>query len=127
MTASRLRWIRWAWRVATATYAAGAITLLPGASLIVFWTALLFTPLLVVTLAQTRSKQLAVAGIPLVGAAIVAAILLGASLSDSQQVPTSVLFQTIWFAGIIAPLILYPIISRFVSRELLKQSGADPR
>ena len=128
MTTSRLRWILWAWRVANATYIAGALTLLTGSSVIVFWTLLLFTPLLVVTLLQTRSKLIAAVGIPLIGAALLSAVHLWNSIAISRQVPPSTLFQVIWFAGVLGPFILYVVVSRYVAAELQRLAGAsNPR
>ena len=128
MTASRLRWIRWAWRVAGATYIAGALTLLVGSSVIVFWTSLLFTPLLAWTLVLTRSKVLAAVGIPVVGAALLSSALLLNSLATSRQVPQSMLFQGLWFVAVLGPVTLYPVVSRYVTVELQRSAGAaNPR
>ena len=126
MTIARLRWIRWAWRIAGATYIAGAVTLLVGSSVIVFWTSLLFTPLLAWTLFRTRSKVLAV-GIPVVGAALLSSAQLMNSLVPRQQVPQSMLFQGLWFVAVLGPLILYPVVSRYVKVELRRLVASDPR
>ena len=127
MTTTRLRWIRWAWRVAGATYIAGALTLLVGSSVIVFWTSLLFTPLLAWTLFLTRSRVLAAVGIPVVGAALLSSVQLMNSLVTSQQVPRSILFQGLWFVAVLGPLILYPVVSRYVKVELQRVAVSDPR
>ena len=123
MTTARLRWIRWAWRVAGATYIAGALTLLVGSSVIVFWTSLLFTPLLAWTLFLTRSKVVAAVGIPVVGAALLSSGLLLNSLS-----PQSILFQGLWFVAVLGPFILYPVVSRYVKVELQRATEeSNPR
>ena len=128
MTTTRLRWIRWAWRVAGATYIAGALTLLVGSSVIVFWTSLLFTPLLAWTLFLTRSKILAAVGIPVIGAALLSSAQLLNSLASNRQVPQSILFQGLWFVAVLGPLILYPVIGRYVTAELKRVAGtSDPR
>jgi len=124
MTTTRLRWIRWAWRVAGATYIAGALTLLVGSSVIVFWTSLLFTPLLAWTLLLTRSKLLAYVGIPVIGAALLSS----AQLVTSRQVPQSALVQGLWFVAVLGPMILYPVVSRYVTVELQRLAGtSNPR
>ena len=123
MTTARLRWIRWAWRVAGATYIAGALTLMVGSSVIVFWTSLLFTPLLAWTLLVTRSKVLAAVGIPVVAAALLSSALLLNSLS-----PQSILFKGLWFMAVLGPFILYPVVSRYVNVELKRVADvSDPR
>ncbi len=125
MTTTRLRWIRWAWRVAGATYIAGALTLLVGSSVIVFWTSLLFAPLLAWTLFLTRSKLLAAVGIPVVGAALLSSVQLLNSLATSRQAPQSILFQVLWFVAVLGPLILYPVVSRYVTAELKESAGVS--
>lgn len=116
MSANRLRWLVWSWRVACASYVVGLLTLLPYASLIVWWTTLLFTPLLVVTLVMTRSRQIALAGVPVVIAAFGASMYLWYSLSTRNAVPRSPGYLVIWFIGILGPLALYPLVSRYVAK-----------
>jgi hypothetical protein len=106
----------WSWRVATATYAGGAITLLSGSSLIVFWTVILFTPLLIATLLITKSRLIAAVGSPLIGASIIAAVLFWRSAP--QGAPQSTLYFVTSFTGIVAPLILYVVVSRYLRRQL---------
>ena len=110
------RWLRWAWKIAFATYVAGALTLSPGASLIVFWTVLVFTPLITWTLVATRSRRLAAMTLPVLGAAIVGMAQLIYVFRTDRPMPDSPLFQAIWFVGVLGPLVLYP----FVNRELLR-------
>lgn len=114
MNATRLRWILWAWRVACASYVAGALPLTPGGSLIVFWTALLFTPLLGWTLAVTRSRAIAMIGIPLVGSAVLAAGYLFYALSTNRSVPQSLAFQALFFVAVFGPFAIYFVVSRHV-------------
>ena len=114
MSAGRLRWILWAWRVAGASYVAGALPLTPGGLLIVFWTALLFTPLLVVTLVVTRSRTIAIVGIPLIGSALLVACYLFFVLSTQRTIPEAPAFQVLALVAILGPLALYFVVSRHV-------------
>jgi hypothetical protein len=115
MMPNRLRWLMWSWRVACASYVVGLLTMLPYASLIVWWTTLLFTPLLVVTLLMTRSRPIAMAGIPVVAAALGASMYLWYSISTGNPVPRSIPYLVIWFVGILGPVALYPLVSRYVA------------
>ena len=124
MNEKRLRWLMWWWRIIGATYVAGVLTLLPYGAMIVIWTALLFTPLLVVTLATTRSKLLAYVGIPVVATALIAALHLILELRATRQVPRSPLFTAVWFTATIGPIVLYPLATRHLSKLL---RSASPR
>ena len=109
------RWLKWAWKIAFATYVAGALTLLQGSSVIVFWTVILYTPLIIWTLAVTRSRFLAAAMLPVLGAALFAAGHLLYVFKTAKPMPQSALFQAIWFIGVLGPLALYPVVSRYVA------------
>jgi|KBSSwiStaDraftv2_1062776.scaffolds.fasta_scaffold147079_3 hypothetical protein len=111
------RWLRWAWKVAFATYVAGALTLATGSSLIVFWTVLLFTPLITWTLVATRSRRLAAMTLPVLGSAVLAAAYLGYGLQTRRGVPSSTIFQVTWLIGVFGPLVLYWFVSRELSRD----------
>lgn len=114
MNAKRLRWVLWAWRVACASYVAGALPLVTGSSIIVFWTALLFTPLLAWTLAVTRSRAIAMTGIPLVGSAVLAAGYLFYAFSTNRAIPQSPAFQAFFLVATLAPFGLYFVVRRHV-------------
>jgi len=116
MKRSRLEWLMWAWRVACASYVVGVLTMLPFASLIVWWTLLLFGPLLTVTLRMTHSDRLAKLGIPVVASAALAAALLWYSVSSGKGVPQSPVYLVLWVTGVIGPIILYPFVAREVGR-----------
>ena len=81
MNEKRLRWLVWIWRVVGASYVAGVLSLSPYGATIVVWAALLFTPLLIVTLVATRSKLIAWVGIPIV----LAALIVGAAMLMQVQ------------------------------------------
>jgi apolipoprotein N-acyltransferase len=116
MKRSRLEWLMWAWRVACASYVVGVVTMLSYSSLIVWWTLILFGPLLTVTLRMTRSKRLATLGIPVVAAGALAAALLWYSVSSGKGVPQSAVYLVLWITGVIGPIVLYPIVAREVGR-----------
>lgn len=117
MTTAQLRWIRWAWRVAFASYLGGAVTLLPGSSLIVFWSALLFTPLVIATYVVTRSKRLAAVCGVVIGAALLSCVQLWLVLSRRSQVPQDLLSQGLWLIGVFGPFVLYFVVSRYLKAE----------
>ena len=96
MNLKQMRWLMWTWRVVGASYVAGFLTLLPVGAVIVFWAALLFTPLLIVTLRASWSRLVASVGIPVVAAALVASLQLIFALRE-DHVPRSLAFQVIWF------------------------------
>ena len=118
MKRSRLEWLMWGWRVACASYVVGVLTMLSYSSLIVWWTLLLFGPLLTVTLRMTRSKRLAALGIPAVASAALAAALLWNSVSSGKGVPQSAAYLVLWVTGVIGPIVLYPIVAREVGRTI---------
>lgn len=118
MNAKRLRWLVWIWRVVGASYVAGVLTLSPAGSLIVVWAALLFTPLLIITLSATRSKVIAYVGIPVVLAALLATVQLFTSLRATNGVPRSTLFMTIWVVATLGPIVLYILVTRHVSKTI---------
>jgi hypothetical protein len=118
MNLKQMRWLMWTWRVVGATYVAGFLTLFTSGALIVFWTALLFTPLLVVTLAATRSRLLAWVGIPVIGAALFAAVHLILVLAPNGQTEFSFLFNVVWLTASLGPFVLYPIVTRHLSNRI---------
>jgi hypothetical protein len=122
MNAKRLRWILWAWKVACASYVAGALPLITGSSLIVIWTALLFTPLLAWTLSITRSREIAMIGIPLVGSAVLAAGYLFYAFSADRSVSLSPAFQALLFVAVFGPFVLYFVVRRHV-RGLIRSEA----
>lgn len=125
MTTARLRWIRWAWRVAFASYLGGVVTLLPGSSLIVFWSALLFTPLVVATLVVTRSKRLTVVCGVVIGAALLSCAQLWLALSRSGRVPQDLFSQALWLIGVFGPFVLYFVVSRYLKAESQRLAGVS--
>ena len=116
MKRSRLEWLMWFWRVACASYVVGVVTMLSYSSLIVWWTLILFGPLLAVTLRMTRSKRLATLGIPVVAAGALAAALLWSSVSSGRGVPNSPVYLVLWVTWVIGPIVLYPFVAREVGR-----------
>lgn len=126
MNATRLRWVLWSWRVACASYVAGALPLTPGGSLIVFWTALLFTPLLAWTLAVTRSRAIAMFGIPLVGSAVLAASYLFFVFSTDRPMPRSLIFQVLFFVAVFGPFALYFVVRRYVAGAMRIEANRGP-
>lgn len=101
------------------------MTLLPGSSLIVFWSALLFTPLVVATLVVTRSRQLAAACGVVVGAALLSCVQLWLALSRSGRVPQDVFSQGLWLIGVFGPFVLYFVVSRYLKAESQRLAGAS--
>ena len=124
MTTTQLRWIRWAWRIAFASYLGGAVTLLPGSSLIVFWSALLFTPLVAWTLVVTRLKRLAAACAVVVGAALLSCAQL-VVFGAGGQVPRDLLSQGLWLIGVFGPFVLYFVVSWYLKAEWQRMAGAS--
>ena len=114
MNVGRLRWLVWTWRVVGASYVAGVLTLSPYGALIVVWAALLFTPLLIVTLITTRSKLIAYVGIPVVLAALVATL----QLFTSLRATTGPAFMTLWVIATVGPIALYILVSRHLSKTI---------
>jgi hypothetical protein len=127
MNATRLRWVHWAWKVACASYVAGALPLITGSSLIVFWTALLFTPLLAWTLAVTRSRAIAMIGIPLIGSAVLAAGYLFFAFSTNRSVPQAPAFQALFFVAVFGPFALYFIVRRHVAGLIRSAASSEPK
>jgi len=117
MNEKQMRWLMWWWRVVGASYVAGFLTLLPVGAVIVFWAALLFTPLLIVTLRATRSSLIAYVGVPVVAAALFASFYLVFALRSSE-LPRTVAFQAVWFMASLGPFVLYPIATRQLSNNL---------
>jgi len=122
MNLKQTRWLMWTWRVVGASYVAGFLTLLPVGAVIVFWTALLFTPLLIVTLIATRAKLVAWVGIPVVAAALIASLQLIFALRE-DGVPRTLAFQVVWFAASLGPFVLYPIVTRHLSNRIRAASS----
>ena len=113
----RFWWLGWAWRIACASYAVGFLTFLPYQMLMVWWSALLFTPLVLVTLRMTRSPLLARAGIPVTAAALGAAIHLLYSGMTQQGIPESALYNALWLIGVLGPFVLFFLVSRELQRS----------
>ena len=118
MKRSKLEWLMWTWRIACASYLVGVLTMLPYASLFVWWTLLVFGPLLAVTLRMTRSKRVATLGIPVVASAALAAALLWYGVSSGKGVPQSAVYLVLWVTGVIGPIVLYPFVAREVGRTI---------
>ena len=123
MNLKQMRWLMWTWRIVGASYVAGFLTLLPVGAVVVFWTALLFTPLVIVTLSATRSKVVAWVGIPVVAAALFASLQLIFALRENR-VPSTPAFQAIWFAASLGPFVLYPIVTRHLSNRIKAVAGS---
>ena len=118
MTEKQVRWLQWFWRVAFASYVAGVLTMFQAGSIIVFWAALLFTPLLVVTLRRTRSSLIAWVGIPVVVATMVACVQLFLALGATKQIPQSPVYLAVWFIATLGPILIYVVVSRVLSKRL---------
>lgn len=118
MKRSKLEWLMWTWRIACASYLVGVLTMLPYASLFVWWTLLVFGPLLAVTLRMTRSKQLATLGIPVIACAALAAVLLWYGVRSGRGVPEFAVYLVLWITGVIGPIVLYPFVAREVGRTI---------
>ena len=118
MNEQRLRWLVWSWRVAGASYLACVLTMFQAGSVIVFWAALLFTPMLIVTLLWTRSRLIAWVGIPVVAAALLACFQLLFALRETRQIPQSPIYLVLWFIATIGPIVLYIIVTRHLSKTL---------
>ena len=118
MNVGRLRWLLWTWRVVGASYAAGVLTLLPYGSVIVVWAAVLFTPLLIVTVVATRERLIAFVGIPVVLAAFLASFHLFTTLKATRQVPMSLSFMAVWVVATVGPIVLYVLVSRHLSKTI---------
>ena len=117
MTEKQVRWLQWYWRVAFASYVAGVLTMFQTGSIIVFWAALLFTPLLVLTLLRTRSNLIAWVGIPVVAAIIAACVHLILALRETKEVPQSPIYLALWFFATLGPIALYVVVSRDLSKR----------
>ena len=118
MDPKRLRWLVWTWRVVGASYVAGVLTLSPYGSLIVVWAALLFTPLLIMTLLTTRSRLIAYVGTPIILAALLATLQLFTSLRATNGIPRSPGFMTLWVVATLGPIALYILVSRHLSKAI---------
>jgi hypothetical protein len=118
MNAKQVRWLVWIWRVVGASYVAGVLTLSPYGSMIVVWAALLFTPLLIVTLVATRSKLITYAGIPVVLAALIATFQLFMSSQSTNAVPRSLAFMMLWSVATLGPVVLYILVTRHLSKQV---------
>ena len=118
MTEKQVRWLQWFWRVAFASYVAGVLTMFHAGSIIVFWAAMLFTPLLVVTLRRTRSNAIAWVGIPVVAATMLACVQLFLALRETKEIPQSPVYLAIWFIATLGPILIYIVVSRDLSRRL---------
>jgi len=116
MKRTPLEWLMWTWRIACASYVVGVLTMLPFASLIVWWTLLLFGPLVAVTWRMTRSRRLATLGSAVVASAGLAAALLWYGVGSGRGVPKSPVYLVLWVTGVIGPIVLYPIVVREIGR-----------
>ena len=116
MKRSPLEWLMWTWRIACASYVVGVLTLLPYGSIIVWWTLILFVPLLAVTLRMTRSNRLAKIGIPVLAAEALAAGTLSCDIAKGKRLMESPVYLMLWFTGVIGPIVLYPIVARELGR-----------
>jgi hypothetical protein len=94
--------------------------------MIVVWAALLFTPLLIVTLVATRSKLIAYAGIPVVVAALIATFQLFTSLQSTKEVPRSLAYMTLWTVATLGPVVLYILVTRHLSKEIKALAHREP-
>jgi hypothetical protein len=115
-------WLGWTWRIACASYAVGFLTFLPYQMIMIWWSALLFTPLVIATLHMTRSPQLARIAIPVVAAAISAAAYLLYSGMSRQGLPDSPIYGALWLVGVLGPFVLFFL----VSRHLKSRQGLPP-
>lgn len=119
-------WLGWTWRIACASYAVGFLTFLPYQMIMVWWSALLFTPLVVVTVCMTRSPRLARFGVPVVVAAVVAAGYLLYSGMTRQGLPTSPLYNAVWLVGVLGPFVLFFLVSRDLAALQKTSSFSKP-
>lgn len=117
-------WLGWSWKVACATYLVGFLTFLPFQMLIIWWSAILFTPLVVVTLRMTRSPRLAKFGIPVVVAALVGAVYLIYSGLSREGLPSSKIYSAVWLVGVLGPFVLFFLVSRHLA-PLIKASSTE--
>jgi hypothetical protein len=113
--ANRWWWLGWSWRVACAAYLVGLLTFLPFALLLIWWSALLFTPLVAVTLYMTRERSLATIGIPIVLAALYASIHLFYSGATRLGMPQSKVYLAVWLVGLLGPFLLFFLVSRHLA------------
>jgi hypothetical protein len=116
MKRTPLEWLMWSWRIACASYVVGVLTLLPYGSIIVWWTLILFVPLLAVTLRMTRSNRLARIGVPVLAAAALAAVILSYDVARGKALMESPVYLVLWFTGVIGPIVMYPIVVREIGR-----------
>ena len=108
-------WLGWSWRIACATYLVGFLTFLPYQHLLIWWSALLFTPLVIVTLYMTRSSRLAKFGVPVVLAALIAGGYLLFTGFTQQGLPSSAIYNVVWLLGALGPFVLFFIVSRHLT------------
>jgi hypothetical protein len=125
MKRSPLEWLMWAWRIACASYVVGVLTLLPYGSIIVWWTLILFVPLLAVTLRMTRSNRLAMIGVPVMASAALAAGILSYDVATGKGLMESPVYLVLWFTGVIGPIVLYPIVARELGRIITSTAAAQ--
>lgn len=116
MKRTPLEWLMWSWRIACASYVVGLLTLLPYGSIIVWWTLILFVPLLAVTLRMTRSNRLAKIGVPILAAAALAAGILSYDVARGKALMESPVYLVLWITGVIGPIVMYPIVVREIGR-----------
>ena len=108
-------WLGWSWRIACATYLVGFLTFLPYQHLLIWWSALLFTPLVIVTWYMTRSSRLAKFGVPVVLAALIAGGYLLFTGFTQQGLPSSAMYNVVWLLGALGPFVLFFIVSRHLA------------
>lgn len=116
-------WLGWSWKIASATYLVGFLTFLPFQMLLVWWSALLYTPLVIVTLNMTRSLRLAKFGIPVVLAALIASGYLIYAGRSQQGLPTSTIFSAIWLVGVLGPFVLFFLVTRHLRASSTSTDG----
>lgn len=115
-------WLGWSWRVACASYAVGLLTFLPYALVMIWWSALLFTPLVLVTLSMTRDRAIANFGIPVMAAALYASIHLLYTGVNQLGLPQSKVFLIVWLVGLLGPFAIFLVVTRrlgAISRSVL--------
>ena len=124
MKRSPLEWLMWTWRIACASYVVGVLTLLPYGSIIVWWTLILFVPLLAVTLRMTRSNRLAKFGVAVLAAAALAAGILSYDVARGKGLMASPVYLVLWITGVIGPIVLYPFVVREIGRIIKSNAPA---
>jgi hypothetical protein len=100
-----------------ATYLVGFLIFLPYQQILIFWSAIAFTPLVAVTLSMTRSEQVARFAVPVVLCALLAAAWLFYSGVNGQGIPRSTIYNVTWLVGALGPFVLFFIVSRHLRQR----------